>query len=125
VSFVDVTCRLLVAVAVHAFAAATAAASPPPGLFVGDRTITFDPDEPLNIHIIDIDLMHARDCKRDETRGGRCILRWDDDPETSRLDILDGGVSRVSRRRFEILDTMLDSVEIVLDLDEPTPLDLD
>lgn len=83
-----------------------------------DHFDTFDDDPfvlltaPPNPRIIDVDLMHARDCAFDRVHGGMCVLRGFDESPGS-IDVNAYGTDNAQRNRFQILERILDSVDII------------
>ena len=65
-----------------------------------------------NPRIIDVELMHARDCLVDRIRGGLCVLRGFDD-NAERIDVDHYGVGRAHRTRYEILERVIDSLDVL------------
>jgi hypothetical protein len=100
-----------------ALAADTAAASPhdPPGPLediLDDRDLTRvdHPQRPQrhNHRIIDIDQMHANDCRLDRIHDGVCVMTWEDP--------LDGqvfGRDFALRYRWELVEQVLDTAELI------------
>ena len=80
-----------------------------------DQLGTFEDDAFLFVttshtsRVIDVDLMHARDCAFDRVRGGACVLRGFDQPDP--IDIAAYGAGNAQRQRFEMLERMADSVD--------------
>jgi hypothetical protein len=65
---------------------------------------------PRNPRIIDVDLMHARDCLLDRIHGGQCVLRgFDEEPES--IDVSRYGDELGQRQRFEVLERMIDALQ--------------
>ena len=75
--------------------------------FANDATSSHTP------HIIDVDRMHALDCRLDRIQGGSCVLGWDDDVVESRIDVDGYAKHRARRYRFELIEQILDGAELV------------
>ena len=72
-----------------------------------------DLSAPQSPRIIDVDRMHANDCRLDLARGGACVLRADD---LEPIDLEGDARNRALRFRFELLEKILDTAEL-----EPKP----
>jgi hypothetical protein len=67
-----------------------------------------EPD-PKTPRIIDLNRMHAEDCQLDQFHGGDCILRF----EVDSLDVDYYGRNRALSFRYELLEQILDTAEVI------------
>lgn len=79
------------------------------GLEVGDIDLLRSP--PTNPRIIDIELMHRRDCVLDRIRGGQCVLRGFDEPVDAGIDVERYGRDRAQHGRVLLLDRIRDTAD--------------
>ena len=79
------------------------------GLEPGDIDLLRSP--PTNPRIIDIDLMHRRDCALDRVHGGQCVLRGFDEPAEHGIDVDRYARDRAMQGRIDALDRILETAD--------------